>query len=1039
MVYIDIDRLLAKKQKTVVIDINNNESKIVTPEKNVAKYVLNFKGISNPSELSTSKDGRNLVITKDKMRVVVTDYFSKDGKTTTSKVNTIRYTVDGVSKDVALLDALTISSTWLNFAPDKKGVVSGSVFTDTINMTNALANPLNNKNKGLTINAGKGNDIITGSAFNDVIVGGAGINTYNYDFSKQSGQDTIKITKGETLKLNLTYGNQILNCGDVSYGKLLNDLIIYRNRDMSNMINLKNFFKLNINVQIANNSLNDYLKSADFDGLNISGVGKIAGTNYNDMIMGSDRNDTITAKAGNDTIYTNGGKDTVVETGEYGHDIIDSSLSSKVTVKLSSFDANNLTYGDDLKYTTDDKSSFTYSGFGTGESADLWVSVGKKSYHVVKENSATVDYSKDKNNHVVFLTGDNQTVKTSGKGSNVFYALDGTNAYTLNGGNDVIVDKGNDNDTYIATVTKSTKLVIADDGGNDSLTLTNNVKDLVLYFNVNKNETLEDASDLVIYNKSAMTYKNIINGVKSGSFAGAVDLQNYFDGGNIETINIKDTIFDIEGWKYFVTSEVGDFLKDNNLTSAQDVFLNGTKAQKTALLNVFKNSNYQTYLKVVDESLPLTRTKFVKNNNDLNVVITYNDETEGVTTVKDFFKDGAINDNLGYYALDEKGALRKYIIGSTDLPIYVNGKEEVAQGTDYSDYVVAEGAKTINLQKGDDTVVFTGKTQSINVTTANGSHDTFIFEDKKYTDFYTTGTLSGAYTAGDPLIAKDGNDLVIGNVTVKDIDGMNNEIQLVDKDGKTKNIIIGQGTINGTHESEIIIGSNSADTINSNGRNDLIYMGDGADTLNLTKTTGNDTGKNTAEMIGIGGTHSISNDLAVPAISVYDSKGNDTYNTTLTEFGLYIEDYAGNDTLNITYSDNNLMYLFDVVNPKHASENPTLYTDLMICDKSQFTTAGVSALFSATGGFKSMLESMQGTFGYAWIDDHFGNTQKIENINIVNNGVSTALDIDTVTASTRQAIAAWLSSNKGDYSTAWDVLERGSTTDKMQLAMLYQS
>jgi hypothetical protein len=310
--------------------------------------------------------------------------------------------------------------------------------------------------------------------------------------------------------------------------------------------------------------------------------------------------------------------------------------------------------------------------------------------------------------------------------------------------------------------------------------------------------------------------------------------------------------------------------------------------------------------------------------------------------------------------------------------------------------------------------------------------------------------LSGAYEAGDPLIAKDGNDLKIGDVTVKNIDGMTNEIQLVDMEGKTKNIIIGQGTINGTYESEIIIGSNTADTINSNGRNDLIYMGDGNDTLNMTKTEGLETGKNTAEMVGIGGTHSISNDLDVPATSVYDSTGDDTYNTTLKEFGLYIEDFAGNDTLNIKYSDGNLMYLFDVVNPNMADTNPTIYTDLMICDKSQFTEAGVSALSNSTGGFKAMMESMQGTFGYAWIDDHFGNSQTIENINIVDDkGVATDLEIDSAISSTKEKIEAWLTHQdkgpfnmfevSGDFATAWDVLEHGTSADKMYLAKLYTS
>ena len=1049
MAYIDINKLLARQKKTVVVDINKSESKTITQESNVKKYILNFKGISSPDVLTTAKNGRDLIITSEKTSVTVKNYFSKDGKSTSSKVTTLRFN-SNTTTDVALLDALTISSSWLTFNPNKKGVVSGTVFSDTINMDNVLTAPLNSKNKGLTINSGRGNDIITGTQYNDTISGGKGINTYNYDFGVISGQDVIKLTKGETLKLNLTKNETPLSPSNLSFGKLSNHLIIFQKEsNTSNQITINNYFKTSATVEIGGVKLSDYLTSDEFEGLNIFGKGKFSGTDVNDIIYGSAGNDIITAKKGDDEIYTKGGKDTVVETGVYGHDVINSDSSTKVTVKLSSFDANNLTYGeDDLTYTTDENSSFVYKDFVSGKTADLWIKAGKTSYYVKKETSDVVDLSKEKSNNVLFLTGENQEYIGSKKGgTNVIYSLDGENIYTTSGGKDTIVDSGEDNDSYTATVLKSTKLVINDDGGNDNLILTNNVKDLVLYFNIDKNETLSDATDLVIYSKSAMTYSNIVSALKSGSYAGALDIKNYFADGNLEVINIKDTEFDIEGWKYFVTSEVGDFLKDNNLNSAQDVFLNGTKAQKTALLKVFKNSNYQAYLNVLGQSLSVENTKFVKNGDDLNVVIALESEKESITTVKDFFKDGVVNDNLGYYALNENDELRKYIIGSTDLPIYINGEEETAQGTNYSDYVLVDGAKTINLQKGDDTVEFADSTQNISVTTADGSKDTFIFEDKKYTDFYTKGTLSGAYSAGDPLIKKDGDDLKIGNITVKDIDGNKNEIQIVDMEGNTKNIIIGQGTINGTHESEIIIGSNSVDTIYSNGRNDLIYMGDGNDTLKLTSTIGDETGKNTAEMIGIGGTHSISNDLDVPAISVYDSKGNDTYNITLKDFGLYIEDYAGNDTLNITYSDNNLMYLFDVVNPKHASENPTLYTDLMICDKSQFMAAGMDALTSSTSaGMKAMMEDMQGTFGYAWIDDHFGGAQKIENINLIDaDGNSSALDIDSAIASTQAKIAAWLSSDSGffkpskDFATAWDVLESGSKIDKAYLANLYMS
>ena len=1248
--YSQLMKLSTKKDYTV--EIKSGEPIVVVPSSKYKNYTLYFKGEVNISDFTYTKSDRDLLIKNSKYDVTVKNYFSADGTKTSSQVKYIKYDYMG-GKTVSILDEGFISADWLNFTPNKKGVVTGSMFSDSIDMTNALTVPLNSKNKGLTINGGKGGDIITGTAFNDVISGGAGINIYNYDFGKQSGQDTIKLTKGETLKLNLKNGNQILNCGDVSYAKLLNNLIIYRNGDMSNMINLNNFFKLNVNVQIADNSMNDYLKSDDFEGLNISGVGKIAGTNYNDMIMGSDKNDTITAKAGNDTISTNGGKDTVVETGVYGHDIIDSSLSSKVTVKLSSFDANNITYGDDLKYTTDDKSSFTYLGFGTGESTDLWISAGKKSYHVTKENAETVDYSKDKSNHIVFLTGDNQTIKTSGKGTNVFYALDGTNDYTLKGGNDSIVDKGQDDDTYTAIVNKSTKLVINDDGGNDSLTLNNKSSDLVLFYNTDNNGNTDD--DLVIYNKNAVSYSGLSKGYKNNSYTGGIQISNYFADNELENISYvsgdNNTNIDIKGWKFLLDVYIADYLKSTNIESVKDVLENGSKKQKQLLTNIFKTTTYSVY-----ENMLLSSSKYsdIQLENDNNILyiyevkdgdkkllyypiqkflgtdsdeifhllvlddngrlmsmnidsemnLTYGLDNDNVVTfdsnekysdinfvndgntLKIYGKDNALlytvnnfaenddkqkiilnvldnndkemsisinslmnkefnmgNDNVVTFDSSEKysdinfvnnnGTLKVYgknntllytvndFVSANDtqkiilnvldnnnkaMSISLNSQmnKEYNLGNDniitlnssekYSDINFVNNNGTLKVYGKNNTLLYTvndfasandtqkiilnvldnnNKTMSVNlnsqmnkeynlgndntvsilnnsinpIVTVNGSKDTLIFEDKKYTDFYTTGELSGAYTAGDPLIAKDGNDLKIGSVTVKDIDGMKNEIQIVDKDGKTKNIIIGQGTINGTHESEIIIGSNTADTINSNGRNDLIYMGDGNDTLNMTKTEGGETGKNTAEMIGIGGTHSISNDLDIPATSVYDSTGNDTYNTTLKEFGLYIEDFAGNnDTLNITYSDNNLMYLFDVVNPKHASENPTLYTDLMICDKSQFTDAGLSAFSTATGGFKAMLESMQGTFGYAWIDDHFGGKQEIENINIIDaDGNSSALDVDAAIASTQQKIAAWLSSDtgffkpSGDFSTAWDVLERGSKADKAYLATLYMS
>ena len=1061
-------KMLSTKENVEIIDINEQYNHCLGTANNRGNIVLYFKGLTDVSDFQYTRSGRTLMINygdRLRQRVYIKNYFADDkGTTTKSMVKYVRYDNPNSTSskdktiDVSIIDSGAYHTEGIEYTYNKKGVVSGAtVFSDTINMYDSLDEAIGKNNKGLTINAGKGNDSITGSKFNDTITGGVGANTYNFDFGVVSGADTIKLTKGETLTLNITNAGSQIALNELSYKKSGNDLYIYQivgadKTESDNKLIIKNYFKNTDKVSIGDVKLIDFISSAEYPVLNIIGKGKIKGTDYNDNITGSLKNDTITAGKGDDFISTAGGKDTVVLTGEYGHDIIDSIGSSKVTLKLSSFDSKNYSYdSNNLTYTTDEKSSFQYNDFMSADkdTADLWISAKNKSYHIINEKSnLETDYSTNKNNNVIFLSaGDNQkyTGAKNQKGINVIYSVNGNNSYVYQGGKDTYVDYGTTSDNYSATINKNTKLVIDDKGGVDSLVLNNKVDDLALFFDTDSDSFGED---LYIYNAKTMTYSNLTNAIKSNSYKGSIEIDDYFSDGKIENIKYGETSFDMDGWTLYAKTEVSDWLNSlENVKlhkSVKDVFLTGTKAEKVSLTNLFKALNYSEYQKLYNSAVKYSDYKFVKEGNDLKIFISgdLNTSYENYFTADDY-------DSISFYALNNEGNFGLYEMGSKENPIHVVATSETIDGTKYHDVIETKGETNINLYESDDEVVFLKDyTSDKVVTTANGSKDTFVFEDKEYTDFYTKGTLSGAYSAGDPLIIKDGNDLKIGDITVKNVDGMPNEIQLVDKNGKTKNIIIGQGTINGTHESEIIIGSNSADVINTNGRNDLVYMGEGKDILNLTSTTGDETGKNTAEMIGIGGTHSISNDLDVPAISVYSASGDDTYNTTLKDFGLYIEDYAGTDTLNITYSDNNLMYLFDVVNPKHASENPTIYTDLMICDKSQFTSAGMGAFSSLSGsGMKAIMESMQGTFGYAWIDDYYGGAQKIENINIINetDGTTSALDIDTEIASTQAKIAAWLSSTSGffkpsqDYATAWDVIEGSSTSDKMYLAMLYMS
>ena len=99
---------------------------------------------------------------------------------------------------------------------DKKYTLTATAGDDVINVS--TPNYAGTKQKGYTINAGKGNDTVTGTQYkdtinggagddtinatlgNDVITGGKGTNTVAYS-AQNFGDDTIKLTKGETLNI----------------------------------------------------------------------------------------------------------------------------------------------------------------------------------------------------------------------------------------------------------------------------------------------------------------------------------------------------------------------------------------------------------------------------------------------------------------------------------------------------------------------------------------------------------------------------------------------------------------------------------------------------------------------------------------------------------------------------------------------------------------------------------------------------------------------------------------------------------------------
>nr|MCR5265344.1 hypothetical protein [Cyanobacteria bacterium RUI128] len=149
-------------------------------------------------------------------------------------------------------------------------------------------------------------------------------------------------------------------------------------------------------------------------------------------------------------------------------------------------------------------------------------------------------------------------------------------------------------------------------------------------------------------------------------------------------------------------------------------------------------------------------------------------------------------------------------------------------------------------------------------------------------------------------------------------------------------------------------------------------------------------------------------------------------------------------------------YMFDVYNPKYvgASSKPTFYADLFIMDATGYNTMKTTLMSKMMSGARyhstgEVLESIQGSFGYVWIDDQYSVSQQIETVKLNNTALDVAIDQTNLTTPTAsyvqtmyQAISAWLSNTttgagvKGGYDTAWSVVEDNTTAGKMNAAQL---
>ena len=325
----------------------------------------------------TSPNKKDLVITSDHGTVTVKDYYARDLGATV--------TVDGVNP------AETAKIYFDENALNKTGALTTSVLADNIdvsglttptkevkgvkygaNITSGAGNDIiTGSNFNDTINAGDGNDTIIGSNGSDKITGGAGQNKIVYQNGTQMDGDTITLTKGEQILIDAsaiegapTYQVNKNNL-EIKIGDSTLTLVNFASKDITyngtnktedtsrvelkingvvTPVDLKTelLTELNVNKNYTGTWLADNISASDYEdaknrGLTLDGKGgndSITGSKYADILKGGDGNDTITGGLENDKLYGEAGKNTFVFNTGDGKDTIFAGKGED-TIKLS--------------------------------------------------------------------------------------------------------------------------------------------------------------------------------------------------------------------------------------------------------------------------------------------------------------------------------------------------------------------------------------------------------------------------------------------------------------------------------------------------------------------------------------------------------------------------------------------------------------------------------------------------------------------------------------------------------------------------------
>lgn len=557
--------------------------------------------------------------------VIVKDYFSYDKKGNLITKSSVKYIE---TEDGKILLSDIISSNATDIKTDKKGVTTGTMFSDkitgsedTINkiygkdgndyitgtgkddyLDGGNGNDVINGGSGVdTIIGGNGDDVITGGLKNDEITGGKGSNTIIYN--KGDGNDTIYYTKGEKLTINYFDNSCTLDSSNFEFYEQDNKLIIVRKYDDTfDAITIQNFDMKNLEDELILNvnpifDENGALTSTDYSYYSLDGI-----------VKSTKGNDTLEITLGEGKEYkidaNSGGTDTLKI--EYDGDLNKGKFSAfpigNGTKDLRIVYREQNEYGEGFTDTIIIKNYFTKAQelCSSTKSSIKYIEFGDKKYlltDIITQTAIACDFK----GKYVKQTGTNFSDNISGweaqlnqhlqkygfNGNDKIYAKDG-NDYVEGRDGDDYIDGGNGSDELYGgtgddTIKAGNDVIkngivyenfieggVGDDklyagGGKDTFHFgENNGEDII--YSANSNDVLTFDSS---YNFNDFTYeKDGNNLVINTGFISSVELANYFntkDGNAIDKIVVGDTEYSIIDNLYFDIN--GTNTKDTIITN----------------------------------------------------------------------------------------------------------------------------------------------------------------------------------------------------------------------------------------------------------------------------------------------------------------------------------------------------------------------------------------------------------------------------------------------------------------------------------------